>query len=137
MNRTFGRSIGVASAMTCLVLTIGTPSASASASGCVDEGNRNSSCIKVDGSGTHVNWIQPGSLVAPLAELKGRFFIYDSKGKIEHRTKVYTYRSYSLTPLYMWGDKFQINKDLPAGDKVCVRLEDGAYHPPACKTIKK
>ncbi|MFB9906204.1 hypothetical protein [Allokutzneria oryzae] len=134
--RSFGAFCSVLG-LTTLSMVAGGPVASASASGCVDEGNTNSSCIRIHGSGLHVDWIQPGSLVAPFRTMRGSFTVSDSAGLIDKDTKSYTYKSYSPLPVYMWGDRIKIDKNFPHNDKVCVTLHDGVYHPPACKTIHR
>src|ERR1700730_4358590 len=119
-----------AAASATTVLT--TAAASATATDCVGC-SATASCINVQGSGTHVNWIKGGAELAPHK---------NASGMVGKTTKTVTLSNNSSTAQTKWGPAVTLNRNLPNGDKVCATFYElkpsGALtrHSPACKTIK-
>ena len=128
VGSTLKRTVGILAGAAALAITTGTAPAFASASGC-----HGGACVRVDGSGLKVNWIQAYS---GDETFHGKFKIYAEK---------MGYVKYSpLTTYYNNGNHFTyyrvaINANWKDGTDICVQaLLDGTHDDgTACETVEK
>ena len=128
VGSTLKRTVGVLAGAVALAVTTGTAPAFASATGC-----HSSACVKVEGSGLHVDWIQAYS---GDEVFHGRFKIYAEKmGYVKYTPLTTYYNNGDHTTFY----REEINKYWKDGTDICVQaLRDGTHDAgTACETVEK
>lgn len=115
--------------------------ASASADGCDNFSNPPYACVQVQGSGTFVDWARGGVGLAARQDTRGHFEIWGHG--FRHMTEDVTLTNDQFRGRTVWGPRHQLNRDFPAGTKICARFHerkaDGSYGPkgPACVEIQR
>lgn len=129
-------ALGVATVA--LTLAVALPGqAQASASGCVYSQSTPRSCVSVVGSGTYVNSVTGGVQLAVRQSARGFFHVWGS-GFSYYTSPDVTYWNQSYWHLQTyWGQRFNINRNLPNGSKVCASFWDSrlGWRNGACETI--
>ncbi|MFJ8335665.1 hypothetical protein [Streptomyces sp. NPDC094437] len=128
MKSVLKRTLGVTAAAFTLATVVGVTPAFASASGC-----HSSACVKVQGSGVHVDWVQAYSANDTF---EGKFKIYAEKANYVKWSPRTTYVNNGTQFTYY---RVKVDKNWPNGTDVCVQafLHGSSSSGTACVTVSK